>query len=61
MIPIVEPAALFAPVTVGIAWVGMLAMAGSLVVVGLVARATRRAPRPRAAVVAMPRRFSKAA
>jgi hypothetical protein len=61
MIPIVEPVALYAPVAVGLAWLGMLATAGALVVVALVARATRRTPRVGATVVAMPRRFSKAA
>ena len=61
MIPIVEPAALYAPVTVGIAWLGMLALAGSLAVAGIVARASRRTPPARATVITMPRRFPEAA
>ena len=61
MIPIVEPAALYAPVTVGIAWLGMLALAGSLAVAAIVARANRRTPRALTTVITMPRRFSKAA
>ena len=61
MIPIVEPAALFASVTTGLAWLGAVATLGTLTVVLLVARAGGRAPRPRAVVLPMPRRLPKAA
>jgi hypothetical protein len=61
MIPIVESAALFAPVATGLAWLGGVATAGMLAVVLLVARAGRRGTRPRALVLPMPRRLPKAA
>jgi len=61
MIPIVEPAALYAPVTVGLAWLGVLATAGTVAIAAMVAWAARPSPRLRATIVALPRRLSRAA
>lgn len=61
MIPLLEPAILFEPLAVALAWLGVVAAAGAVVVVGLVARAGRPARRPRGVVAPLPRRMPRAA
>jgi hypothetical protein len=61
MIPIFESTALFAPLSLGLAWLGAVAVAGTVAVVGLVAWAGRRPSRLRAVVTPLPRRLRAAA
>ena len=61
MIPLFESAALFAPLSPVLAWLGAVAAAGTVAVVGLVALADRRTSRPRPAVTRLPRRLPEAA
>jgi hypothetical protein len=61
MIPLVEPTALYEPLAVGLAWLGAAAVAGMIVVVGLVAKTSQRPSRPRAVVLPLSRRLPKAA
>ena len=61
MIPLFEPAALYEPIALGLAWLGAAAVVGTVVVVGLVAKANQRPARPRAVVSRLPRRLPEAA
>jgi hypothetical protein len=61
MIPLFEPAALYEPIALGLAWLGATAVAGTVVVVGLVAKANQRPSRPRAVVAPLRRRLREAA
>jgi hypothetical protein len=61
MLPLVEPAVLFGPVAQGLVWLGAIAAAGMVVVVGLVFMSSRGVRRTRAAVAPLPRPLREAA
>lgn len=62
MVPTIE-VPLFESIATGLAWLGVIGVFGMLAVVALVASSapTRRESRPRATVVPLTRRISKAA
>jgi hypothetical protein len=62
MLPVVEPlAGLSAPVALGLAWLGAVAVAGATVLLARLAAADRRPSRPRAAFGSLAPRLARAA
>ena len=61
MIPPFESAMLFASIAWGLVWLSAVAVAGTVMVVGLVGLADRRFSPPPAGVIPLPRRLREAA
>lgn len=61
MIPLLEPTVLFAPLAGALLWLGVVAVAGAVAVVGLVAWTARPARASRGVVVPLSPRLPKAA
>ena len=61
MIPLFEPAEMYAPVAQGFVWLAAAAVVGMFAVVGLAARARERTDRPSATVTPLRPRLPEAA